>query len=219
MRGLRAAVFAALACAASGLIGFLIGEGGSESRPRVVVPGTQPEGEAALGLGSVDPQLAACPAGLSLCESGRSSLRSSVAELTRQNADLREDIEFYRGMLAAAGDEPVRLLKLEWYQLDQRRLMLRAVLVQPGNARSEVRGELRFRLRGSMGDQLREFPVRELVQGNPPSPQFAFRRLTEWEAELRLPQGFVPERLIATIQVQGGRSAIVKSWTWRELES
>jgi hypothetical protein len=157
---------------------------------------------------------------LTRCETARASLRESVAELTAQRARLREDLEFYRGLVdpenSAGG---VRLHAVEWYPLADARVMLRAVLARAGGSRGVATGRMEFRLRGREGDQVREYPVAELVAGPTPGASYRFSRFQEWEAELRVPQAFEPERLIALITPQDSRDTVVKSWAWPALEA
>ena len=140
-------------------------------------------------------------------------------KLTSEQAELRAELEFYRGLMRADGDsEGLRLHRVEWSALDSERVLLRAVLVRAGPQNRVVEGTLAMRLRGRRGDKVVETPISELLAGPPPAERFRLRHFQEWEAELRLPRGFTPERLIATIDPRGA-VPIVKSMPWADLEA
>lgn len=210
-----------LLCAASALLGFVVGErqattaGAVASDPvQPSTPGAAPESSANLSDLNADQR------NLTRCETARASLRESVAELTAQRARLREDLEFYRGLIDPENSPGgVRLHAVEWYPLADARVMLRAVLARSGAPRGVATGRMEFRLRGREGDQVREYSVTELLAGPTPGVNYRFSRFQEWEAELHMPAAFEPERLIALITPQDNNDTVVKSWAWPALEA
>lgn len=208
-------------CATSALIGFVLGEQQSTSVPldRVSLPnnaGQTDVTEQAASSADLSSELR----DLTRCETARASLRESVAELTAQRARLREDLEFYRGLVDPENSPGgVRLHAVEWYALAGARVMLRAVLARSGGSRGVATGRMEFRLRGREGEQVREYPIAELAAGPTPGAEYRFSRFQEWEAELGIPSAFQPERLIALITPQGSDDTVVKSWAWPALEA
>ena len=222
MRRVGSAITAAVLAALTGVLGFLLGEHmgalqAQRAQPlpaAVIAPDPVTGAITAAGLAP-----AGCAPALAQCREARISLRDSVAELTSEQAELRAELEFYRGLMRADGDsEGLRLHRVEWSALDSERVLLRAVLVRAGPQNRVVEGTLAMRLRGRRGDKVVETPISELLAGPPPAERFRLRHFQEWEAELRLPRGFTPERLIATIDPRGA-VPIVKSMPWADLEA
>ena len=229
MRRVGSAITAAVLAALTGVLGFLLGEhmGALQAQraqplPAAVIAPVTGSGEAAeVEAVAVAPGLApaGCAPALAQCREARISLRDSVAELTSEQAELRAELEFYRGLMRADGDsEGLRLHRVEWSALDSERVLLRAVLVRAGPQNRVVEGTLAMRLRGRRGDKVVETPISELLAGPPPAERFRLRHFQEWEAELRLPRGFTPERLIATIDPRGA-APIVKAMPRADLEA
>lgn len=218
IRHIRGPVVAAMACAFSGMLGYTLGESHSRSVMNVSpVEISQPEaGESE----SVETALACPSEPLLECEAAREEQRKSIESMTGTQAQLREDLEFYRGLVdSRQAEESVRLHSAEWQRLSAGRVVLRLVLVRTGPRQKEVEGRLLVKLRGVQDGQVREIFIERLAVGAPPKMEFAFRNFHEWEIELRVPASFKPDRLVATLDIKGQKEPIVESWTWTELES
>ena len=209
----------AMVCALSALIGYVVGEHQATQRTPVAAP---VENEMILE-DDVPVEALSCDtseAELLECQTARESLRSSVAQLTQDRAELREDLEFYRGLVdLRQAERGVRAYKAEVFPLQGNRSLLRVVLVRTGAKAVEVSGQMVLRLRGTQGDDVTDVFVDRLAVGVVPSLNFAFSNFHEWEAELRLPESFQPERLIVELTIEGAAKPLVESWAWSEIKS
>ncbi len=211
-------VIAGMLCAFAGMVGYVLGESrGRESTVESALTIAAPE----RAEPESEPVMPRCPAEpLHECEAARDELRIAVEQLTGTQAKLREDLEFYRGLVdLRQAEESVRLHSAEWTRLSAGRIVLRLVLVRTGPNRKEVQGKLQVKLRGMQEDQVREIFIERIAVGATPKMDFNFRNFHEWEIELRVPSSFKPDRLIATLEIKGHKEPIIESWTWSELES
>lgn len=160
----------------------------------------------------------ACDIDVQACE----ALRNSVTELEHEVADLREQLAFYRNIVspeqARAGVRVLRLNLSPGTGADVWRYDL--VLVQPVRRDRTAAGRFDLQIEGLAGDQLRTLPLDEVLVGDMPLREFAFRSFQEFGGELRLPAGFRPSRVTVTLRVQNGRgeaAEVVESFDWSRL--
>ncbi len=215
---IRGPVVAAMLCAFAGVVGYALGEGKGRDDALAAMPISSPQAEPVAANDPVPEQV--CPsAPLLECEAARVELRRTIEGMTGTQAQLREDLEFYRGLVdSRRAEESVRLHSAEWRQFGAGRIVLRLVLVRTGPRQKEVSGRLELKLRGIQDTEVREVFIERITVGEPPNMEFSFRNFHEWEIELRVPASFQAERLIASLQIKGQKEPVVESWTWTELE-
>ncbi len=215
---IRGAVFAAMLCAFAGVVGYALGEGRGRADALAALPIVSPK--PALNAAQEPSQEPVCPqAPLLECQAAREELRRTIEGMTGTQAQLREDLEFYRGLVdSRRAEESVRLHSAEWRQFGAGRIVLRLVLVRTGPRQKEVSGRLELKLRGIQDTEVREVFIERISVGAPPDMEFSFRNFHEWEIELRVPASFKVERLIASLHIEGQKEPVVESWTWTELE-
>lgn len=215
---IRGIAVGAMCCALSALVGYVVGEGQASTDGLAALTARVDEADTtdskAYGEGQLCP-----PEPLQECEAGREALRESVSDLTRRQARLREDLEFYRGLVdAGQADDAVRLHQARWVSLGGDRILLRVLMVRGGGASAELPVKLAVKLRGMVSGAVRELRVDRLVVGAVPQLAFELRGFHEWEAEIRLPADFKPDRLIAELTPGKRKRPIVESWLWSEIE-
>jgi len=215
---IRGPVVAAMLCAFAGVLGYALGEGKGRDDALAAMPISSPQAASVTADDPV-PEQVCPPAPLLECEAARVELRRTIEGMTGTQAQLREDLEFYRGLVdSRRAEESVRLHSAEWRQFGAGRIVLRLVLVRTGPRQKEVSGRLELKLRGIQDTEVREVFIERITVGEPPNMEFSFRNFHEWEIELRVPASFQAERLIASLQIKGQKEPVVESWTWTELE-
>lgn len=211
-------VLVAMLCAFAAMLGYVLGEQKARSDAPDASVSVEPLVQNQEVSLASEPRCA--PEPLLECEAARAELRSGIEQLTATQAQLREDLEFYRGLVDARhAGESVRLHRAEWQRLSAGRVVLRLVLVRAGPRQKVVHGSLQVKLRGVQSGDVREVFLDRIAVGEPPRAEFAFQNFHEWEIELQLPESFQAERLIATVKLKGQKTPIVESWNWMELES
>lgn len=142
-------------------------------------------------------------------EQERRELARTIGELQAEVARLRQQVEFYRGVVTtpdARAPVAVRSFRIV-RSLDSTRPSLRLALVQPGNPRAVVSGSVRTTIEGRRGSQADRISL--------PVRNFSFRYLENLELPVNLPDGFVPERVTVEIRAGGRDTApVVQSILW-----
>lgn len=214
-------VIAVMACVFCGLLGFVVGE---SNRPAdvggEVAAEDCPISNVAHSEAMEDAELGGTRSELVMCEAAKVGLSASVQELTLEKARLLEDLEFYRGLTdpVEPGERSVRVYRVGVAPLGGGRVLLSLILARAESLATKSKMTLRVSVRGVQEGNVRTIPLNELVVGEAPSTTFSFSHFHEWEAELKLPAGFTPDRLIVSIHSKGRKKPLLKSWLWSELE-
>lgn len=211
-----------MACVFCGLLGFVVGERLAADEVYANRPDDcQVMASVADADAEQDPSEAGARVNLAMCESAKSEMQASLQALTLQKARLLEDLEFYRGLTEPDNQNArsVRVYTAEISPLSGDRVVLRVVLARAESLATKVQGELQLSIRGMSGSEVSDVLVTDLLIGKSPPTTFAFSNFFEWEAELKLPSGFQPDRLLVGVEIKGRRKPLLKSWLWSELES
>ena len=142
-------------------------------------------------------------------EEERRELARTIGELQAEVANLRQQIEFYRGVVASDNPRaPVAIRSFRVVQsLEGSAPVLRLALVQPGNPQSIVSGTVQPSLEGRRGVRFERISLS--------AHKFSFRYFENLELPLPLPSGFVPERV--TVEIRSGSrntAPVVQSLLW-----
>jgi len=160
-----------------------------------------------------------CEIDVQACE----ALRGSVASLESQQAELREQLAFYRNVAAPeqevrAGVRILRMTMRPAGETDAWRYEL--VLVQPTRRDHTVTGRWDLKVAGALGKQMKTLGLSELQAGKPSDKTFTFRSFQEFGGDLTLPSGFLPSRVTVTLRVQDGKNEaaeVEESFDWSRL--
>ena len=122
----------------------------------------------------------------------------------------QEDLAFFRGLVSEpASGEEVRIQNVVIAEgLQPASYTLQLVLAQPMGRERRVSGHLEITVEGSLGQAAVALPLAELTVDEARSDQleYAFRYFQNVEADIALPDGFVPARLLVRL-VPAGRGA------------
>lgn len=136
----------------------------------------------------------------------RQELAQSIGELQAEVARQRQQLEFYKGIVATAeapANIAIRTLRIDDSRAGSRPL-LRLSLVQPGNPQNVVSGTVTVTLEGARAAR---YPLFETA--------YSFRYFENVERELVVPSGVTPERL--TVEIRPADRAmrpVVQSVFW-----
>lgn len=139
----------------------------------------------------------------------RQELAQSIGELQAEVARQRQQLEFYKGIVAtteAPANVAIRTLRIDNSRAGSRPL-LRLSLVQPGNPQNVVSGMVIVTLEGARAGRASRYPLFETAYG--------FRYFENLERELVLPPAVTPERLTVEIRpADRAMRAVVQSVLW-----
>lgn len=140
-------------------------------------------------------------------------LSSLEAEILTQ----QEDLAFYRGIVA---DQQSGLRVQDfvlWPGNGPRSYSMRLVLAQAMRAGTRISGSVELEIEGVQDSKPRKLGLRDLIaeEPRPRRLDFSFRYFQNLEAELVLPEGFVPARVKVKLRPKGKSSeSIEKSFDW-----
>ncbi len=146
-------------------------------------------------------------------------VEDTLAAVQRERARLREEVAFYRGILAEGGEGELAIHSLTLrpgtapgayrYHLVLTR-MGKSGKVSAGSVDLAVRGE------GAAGEETLGLPA--LLPAGADRPRFRFKHFQRLEGTLRLPEGFTPRTLRVVVSAgdeAGGR--VEQSYDWQGL--
>lgn len=139
----------------------------------------------------------------------RQEVSRTIGELQAEIARQRQQLDFLKGVVSSA--EPPAEVAIRNLRLDRDpatgRVRVRLSIVQPGNPRSMVSGQVKVTLEGS-----RDGRAARIILFETP---YDFRYFENIDRELSLPDGVSPERVQIEIQPSGRSSRpVVQSVLW-----
>jgi hypothetical protein len=148
-------------------------------------------------------------------------IKASLSDLEAQIQAQEEELVFYRGIVSPQdGVAGLRIQSLEVLPSDgEGRYLLRLLLVQAIVHSRRVSGAVKLRLEGMQAGQSTSFDIAELaVPGESYDMAYEFRYFQGLEAELALPAGFEPERVLVEIWPNEARAErINQTFEWPEV--
>ena len=142
-----------------------------------------------------------------------------LANLQEKIQEQRDAIAFYRGIISPAdGQRGLRVQDLRLSKgKDERQYHVRLVLVQVMQHDRSVKGEVSFSLEGAQDGVATTYKLEQLVPANEKSNwPFSFRYFQNFDRQLILPKGFLPERINIEVRSRTKSIASVKqSFLWQ----
>jgi len=141
-----------------------------------------------------------------------------LAELEAEILTQQEDLEFYRGIVA---DQQAGLRVQDfvlWRGDGPMSYSMRLVLAQAMRAGGRISGSVELEIEGMQGSEPVSLGLGDLLggAGRKKRLDFSFRYFQNLEAELVLPEGFVPARVNVRLTPKGKSSeSIEKSFDWQ----
>ncbi|MFI2811769.1 MULTISPECIES: DUF6776 family protein [Microbulbifer] len=133
---------------------------------------------------------------LAIGEQADEKVRAELVEKENRIAELKQEISFYRGLMAPDDDgDGVSIGRFSLSQMaDERRYQFKLLVQQSATRHSVVTGHATFTVVGSQDGQPKRYPLSALSQ-QVDSEKIAlrFKYFQNIEGELQLPHGFEPE--------------------------
>jgi len=150
-------------------------------------------------------------------------VETSLSNLQEKIQQQRDAIAFYRGIISPAdGQRGLRVQDLRLSKgIDERQYHIRLVLVQVMQHDRSVKGEVNFSLEGAQDGVATTYKLEQLVPADETSNwPFRFRYFQNFERQLILPEGFLPERINVEVRSRTKSIASVKqSFLWQTGQS
>jgi septal ring factor EnvC (AmiA/AmiB activator) len=150
-------------------------------------------------------------------------VETSLAELQEKIQEQSDAIAFYRGIISPAdGQRGLRVQDLRLSKgKDDRQYYVRLVLVQVMQHDRSVKGQVNFSLEGAQNGVATTYNLEQLVPADETSNwPFSFRYFQNFDRQLILPEGFLPEKINIEVQSRTKSIASVKqSFLWQTGQS
>lgn len=145
-------------------------------------------------------------------------VEQDLTDLQRKIQEQRDAIAFYRGIVSPKdGGRGLRVQNLKLTRgMDERHYSVRLVLVQVMQHDRSVKGVVDFTLDGALNGVATTYTLSQLLpaDGNSSWP-FAFRYFQNFDRELILPDGFMPETInVEVISRTKSIASVKQSFEW-----
>jgi len=159
---------------------------------------------------------------IAMLETGKKIDEETYSQVEKRLVDLQneilvqqEDLAFYRGIVA---DQQAGLRVQDLELLDELSFSLRLVLAQAMRATQRISGSVELQVAGVRGGKSLTLGLTELgviAEQRKALAGFSFRYFQNLEADIVLPEGFKPERVIVKITPKGSRAkSVEKTFDW-----
>ena len=210
--------------------GYLTFEFGRIQADYNVVDAAQERHDDENRIAALEKQISTLKQEISLLETHRNIDREAYKDVETSLSNLQEKIQeqgdaiaFYRGIISPAdGQRGLRVQDLRLSKgKDEGQYHVKLVLVQVMQHDRSVKGEVNFSLEGAQDGVATTYNLEQLVladeAGNWP---FSFRYFQNFDRQLILPEGFLPERINIEVMSRTKSIASVKqSFLWKTGQS
>jgi len=137
------------------------------------------------------------------------------AELNR----LQTELDFYRRLAGTSGTQSgLAIYHLELSPTASDRVFHFILTLTQNLRRSAiVSGKVRIDVEGTLEDQFFSLPWSQVTDGNQPEPAFRFKYFQQLEGYLELPERFEPARLLLSLEVNGQKKPVARTFDWQQL--
>ena len=138
-------------------------------------------------------------------ERERQEVSRTIGELQAEVARQSQQLDLMRGIVGRAGpaaEVAIRQVRIVPGSVPGRHL-LRVALAQPGRPDRTVSGSVRVSIEGRRGGRAARLDLREVTPGRSEPLTYRFQYFENLEAELVLPAGFSPERVVVEVRPAG----------------
>lgn len=145
-------------------------------------------------------------------------VQGTLQELQRKQADLQEEVAFYKGIISpGSGEEGLRVQSLRLASDGAPRLYhYRLVLTQVRTRELKISGSVYMKVYGTQDGKPATLDARDVSPNGKGPSGFAFQYFQSLEGDLLLPQGFTPGHVEVTAQ-ESGHAAVQQNFDWQGL--
>ena len=210
--------------------GYLTFEFGRIQADYNVVDAAQKRHDDENRIAELEQQISTLKQEISLLETHRTIDREAYKDVETSLSNLQEKIQeqgdaiaFYRGIIYPSdGQRGLRVQDLRLSKgKDARQYHVKLVLVQVMQHDRSVKGEVNFSLEGAQDGVATSYSLKQLVPADESSNwPFSFRYFQNFNRQLILPEGFLPERINIEVHSRTKSIASVKqSFLWKTGQS
>lgn len=210
--------------------GYLTFEFGRIQADYNVVDAAQKRHDDENRIAELEQQISTLKQEISLLETHRTIDREAYKDVEMSLSNLQEKIQeqgdaiaFYRGIISPSdGQRGLRVQDLRLSKgKDARQYHVKLVLVQVMQHDRSVKGEVNFSLEGAQDGVATSYDLEQLVPADEASNwPFSFRYFQNFNRQLILPEGFLPERINIEVHSRTKSIASVKqSFLWKTGQS
>ena len=142
-------------------------------------------------------------------------LEGELAGLRDEIQELNRELTFYRGIVTTQGGSDV--LRLQRFEVApngaQRGFHFQVVLTQAFTSSGITAGSVTLSVEGLQGQTARSLTLAELTDNKVKELPFRFKYFQEVAGDIVLPAGFVPKRVIVSVEPRGG-DKLQNSYDW-----
>ncbi|MBF5055798.1 hypothetical protein Y5W_01092 [Alcanivorax sp. 521-1] len=196
--------------------GIWLGQGGALDQDRRNQTLRADLEEARDKLASARHDLARFRADAEVSDQAGEQLRQEIRGLRDQAAELEEAVAFYKNVMSPGTvDQPLQVQKFEVVPADgERRFRYRLILIQAGDNRGYLSGNVSLRLKGTRDGEAVTLETDDLLDENS-DLRFRFRYFQELSGTLTVPEALQVSALEMTARATGGRRAeVTQSLPW-----
>jgi len=149
------------------------------------------------------------------------TVKTSLASLQEEVADLHEQVAFYRGIVSPdASRAGVRVYEFKVYPTPTPNVFrYDLVLIQSVRHDRRIAGRVEIRLQGLSNGQTQVRRLSELTLSGEQNLLFSFKYFEEFGGEFRLPEGFRPTRAVVAVLPDGGSvPKIEDEFEWSKIQ-
>ena len=148
-------------------------------------------------------------------QGARQQIQSTLQELQRKQADLQEEVAFYKGIVSPGeGEQGLRVQSLRLDNGGAPRLYhYRLVLTQVRTRELKISGSVSMKVYGTQDGKAVTLDAREIAPNGKGPTGFAFQYFQSLEGDVLLPAGFDPGRVEVTAQ-ESGHEAVMQNFDW-----
>lgn len=149
------------------------------------------------------------------------TVKTSLATLQEEVADLHEQVAFYRGIVSPdASRAGVRVYEFKVYPTSTAAVYrYDLVLIQSVRHDRRIAGRVEISLQGMANGQTQMRRLSELMLSGEQNLVFSFKYFEEFGGEFRLPEGFRPTRAVVAVLPDGGAvPKIEDEFEWSKIQ-
>lgn len=149
------------------------------------------------------------------------TVKTSLASLQEEVADLHEQVAFYRGIVSPdASRAGVRIYEFKVYPTGTASVYrYDLVLIQSVRHDRRIAGRVEITFQGMVAGKAQVRRLSELTLGGEPNLVFSFKYFEEFGGEFRLPDGFRPTRATVAVLPDGGSvPKIEDEFEWSKIQ-
>ncbi|MBX6420830.1 MAG: hypothetical protein QJR02_09480 [Sinobacteraceae bacterium] len=146
------------------------------------------------------------------------NVKRSLSSLQSENADLREQLAFYRGIVSPSESQAgVRVFEFKVRKTGQPgTYRYDLVLIQSVRHDKRTDGTAEISIEGYRGGQKQTLKLADLATDNNRNLVFSFKYFQEFSGSFRLPEGFKPQRAAISL-VADGAPKIDDDYDWAKI--